>query len=733
MEENQGVFESQAQEPQIDLREYWIVVLKRKWTIMTFFVILVTSVAIGTLRQPKIYQATSSIIIDTVAPEVLSGVREVVDMGTGGYWTNKEFYETQYKILQSRALAKKVVNTLGLAADLKFLGLDKIDDPAEREKAVSRADPEGRLVGKMTVQPVKDSRVVLINIEDTNPQFAALLANAVADAYIELNLEHKLEATRTAANWLAEQLRDLKEKMEKTEMSLYDFKKDNDILSVSLEDHQNMTGQRLRALNETLSKIEAQRIELEAKRRYIYELREGKQNLDSIEQILSSPLIQGLKTEYFKARSAFLEVQEKYGEKHPKFHVTKSQLDMVKANIDREVEKILSGLDSQYAMVVETERSLKRALEETKGVALGINKKEIDYNKLKREADNNSSLYGMVLKRLKETDLTGLLKSNNVRRLDAALVPKAPVKPKVKFNMLLAAIIGLMGGIGLAFFFEHLDNTIRTQEDIERTLGLAFLGFIPSIRFDDSAVPEGKRLSKDLYVYNHPKSNVAESCRSIRTNIMFVTPDKPVKNLLITSAGPQEGKSITAISVAISMALSGSRTVLVDTDMRRPRIHRAFGVENDRGISSCVVGEVSLDDAIQPSGLPNLDILACGPLPPNPAELIHTEKFRDMTLELSRRYDKVIYDSPPVIAVTDAVIHSKFVDGVILVIKSAKSTKDMVKQAKKHLVDVNARIIGAILNDLDIENREYSYYYYYYYRRYGYYYGEREKEKAQSA
>ena len=420
-----------------------------------------------------------------------------------------------------------------------------------------------------------------------------------------------------------------------------------------------MTGQRLRTLNESLSKIEAQRIELEAKRRYIHDLREGKQSLDSVEQILTNPIIQALRTEYFKAKAAFLDVQEKYGEKHPKFQTARSQLDLVRVNLEREVDKVLSGLDSQYALVIETERALKRALDETKSVALEINKKEIDYNKLKREADNNMSLYGMVLKRLKETDLTGLLNSNNVRRLDSALVPKAPIKPKVRFNIMIAAIIGLMGGIGLAFFFEHLDNTIKTQEDIERALGLAFLGFIPSIRSEDTSTPGSNKLAKDLYVYNHPKSNVAESCRSIRTNIMFVTPDNPARSVIVTSAGPQEGKSITAISIAISMALSGSRTVLVDTDMRHPRIHRAFDLENDRGISSCVVGEVTLDDAIQ-QRIQNPTSSRAAQSDPRP----FTARF-GRSSPATGRYDKVIFDAPPIIAVTDAVIHSRLVDGVI--------------------------------------------------------------------
>jgi uncharacterized protein involved in exopolysaccharide biosynthesis len=389
----------------IDLREYWLIVVKRKWTILTFFMVLVTSVAIGSIKQPKIFQATASIIIDTTAPEVLTGVREVVGMGPAGYFTNKEFYETQYKILQSRSLARKVVNQLNLSQNASFMGNSEKEFSLEdKNKSHNALNPETIFLSKLKIVPIKDSRIVQINIQDGNPQFAALLANTVADEYIEMNLETKLEATRNAANWLAEQMDDLKNKMEKSELSLYLFKKENKLLSVSLEDHQNMTTQKLRVLNETLSKIQANRIEVEAKRKHIYELKSGKKDLESLQLVLNNQTIQKLKDQYFKAQTEYAEMKNKYGEKHPKYKIVTEQLELAKKGIEKEIEIILTAIDSEYAMTLETEKSLQSSLEEIKNQALEINKKEIDYNKLKRESDNNASLYGMVLKRLKETD-----------------------------------------------------------------------------------------------------------------------------------------------------------------------------------------------------------------------------------------------------------------------------------------------------------------------------------------
>ena len=720
-----GKYESPEQ--QVDLKKYWIILLKRKWTILVFMAITVTIVTLGTLRMPKIYQAVSSLIIDTAAPEVLSGIREVVEVGGGGYWFNRDYYETQYKILQSRQLAHKVAENLGLQNDLKFLGIDYVKDPVVQARIAAGADVEALVLSRYRIQPIKDSRIVTIIVEDRDPKFAALLSNAIADAYIEMNLETKLEVTRNAANWLAEQLRDLKDKMEKSEIALFDFKKESNILSVSLEESQNMTAQRLRAFNEELSKMMAERIEIEAKQNYIKDLKVTDKDYERLEQVLGSALVNSMKTDYYKARETFLAVSEKYGPKHPKYQIAKGEMELSKMNLEREINNVIGGIELKYLMLVETEKSLKIALKDTETAALEINKKEIDYRRLKRDVDNNGSLYELVMKRLKETDLTGMLKNNNIHKLDFALVPKSPIKPRVKVNILISLFVGIIGGIGLAFLFDYFDNTIKTQDDIEHGIGLTFLGFIPTISDQELAKKGNAGGSRDLYLLNNPKSNLAESCRAIRTNLMFVSPGKPLTSMIVTSAGPQEGKSITSVNIAVSMAMSGSKTVLVDADLRRPRLHKVFNRDNEAGVTTYLVGNVSLDSITWHSDLQHLDVITCGPIPPNPAELMHTAKFTALIEELSKKYDRVIIDTPPVIAVTDAVIIAHMVDGVILVVKSAKSTKEMVKQAKKQLEDVNANIIGVVLNDLDLQDREHGYYYYYYYRKYGYYYGSKDK------
>jgi capsular exopolysaccharide synthesis family protein len=286
-----------------------------------------------------------------------------------------------------------------------------------------------------------------------------------------------------------------------------------------------------------------------------------------------------------------------------------------------------------------------------------------------------------------------------------------------------------LGGLGLAFVIEKLDSTFKGQEDVERVLGLAFLGIVPSIT--DAALPsnppEKASIARDLFVHTHPKSSVAECCRSIRTNLLFMSPDHPLRRILVTSAGPQDGKTTTAVSLGIAMAQSGNRVLLIDSDMRRPRLHRAFGVANELGLSTAVVGEAKIDDCIKRTEVPNLFVLPCGPVPPNPAEMLHADRFHEIIDALASKYDRLIFDSPPLGAVADAAVLSTHVDGTLIVLKAGKTTFEVARRAVATLQSVKAPLAGAILNDLDLESREYGYYYYYYHHGY---YGEEQSNKA---
>jgi len=719
----------EVQESQIDLRDYWNVVLKRRWTVVAFFIIIVTLVTIFTIRQTKIYEAKASVVIEPYAPQVLGNVREVYNMGAGSYWSNKEYYETQYHIISSRSVSQKVVQLLRLEGNKEFLGIDKLTLEDQKLFLDEPIDYAEIVQGMLSVEPVKDSRTANIKVRHQYPKWAQRIANAVVNAYIDYNRQVRRQVTQDAAGWLAGQANDLKKRMEEAEFQLYEYKKNKKILSVSLEDRQNITSQRLQDLNQTLSRVQAEYFALEAKRKQILDVKENRTGLDSVDKVINNRLIQLLKESYVKLKEEQSELSSKYLPDHPKLKVVNNKVALIRKNIDREVDNVLASLESEYKAKQGSEISLRKEISKIKAEAHDINKKELDYKRLKRVSDNYTALYQHVLKRQKEATLASHQETNNVYKLDSAIEPHFPVSPRVRLNILLAVVIGLLGGVGLAFFLEYLDNTIKNQEDVERYLQIPFLGIVPSIKLDPHLEEGETTFHRDNYLVSHPKSSVAECCRTVRTNILFMSPEKPTKRLLVTSAGPQEGKSTVVINLGVTMAQSGSKVVLIDTDMRRPRLHKSFGLKRGVGLTTAILGEAEPEEVVHHTDVPGLDIVPCGPIPPNPTELFHTERFGQIVERLDKIYDRIIFDSPPVMMVADPLILSRLIDGAILVIKGGHTSRDMVQRALKQLRDVQTRILGTVINDLDLDHREYGYYYY---RQYGYYYGEKDRDASTS-
>lgn len=714
------------------LRDYLDVVLKWRWLIVAAFVVSVAVAGAFAYRMPRIYRAVATLELSPNAPRYLgNGVQDVAETGSNFYWQTKEFFETQYQVIRSRAVAQRVVDELGLATDAAFLGVEKIADPAERAAIMARADPAGRLQGMINVEPVKDSRIARLMIEDTDPERATRLTNALADAYIEQNLERKLDLTRAATQWLSDQLDDLRVKLESSELELHDFKRRNDILAKSFEDRQAIVSRKLVEFNDTLTRISIHRAELESRARVLEEARQRVAEgdtaaLDAVPAVAKSAAVGALRLRLLSLEEELAAARERYLDKHPARIELESKVVEVKQALDTEVRKVLLAAQFEASEAAQTEKNLRSLIAGTEREALALNEHEPDYAKLKREQEQNQRLFSLVLQRLKDAELTGMLRTNSIQVLDAALVPKAPVKPNRKAILLVAGIMGLLVGLGLAFLFEFLDNTIKTHDDVEQVLGLPFLGIVPRMREEKGLSELEQARFHDMYVFRKPKSSVAECIRSVRTNLLFMTPEKPLKRLLVTSSSPREGKTTVATNTAIAMAQAGSRTLLVDTDMRRPRIHRAFGMPNDVGISSVIVGQVKLEDAVRETAVPNLFVLPCGPIPPNPAEIIHTARFKQVLQEMDGRYDRVIFDSPPVGAVADALILASLTDGVVMVCKAGKTLRAHAERTRVSLEDVNARLFGVVINDLDIEKRSYGSYYYY--QRYGYYYGEKQDE-----
>ncbi len=716
----------------LDIGKY-LGILRRRWLLILFSVVFVVGLtAFMTLRMTKIYRATTTVRIETQAPKVLGrSVEAVNELGEGSIYTT-DYYKTQYQIIESRDVASRVVSEYKLNEDPDFLAIPK--ELRGEFKPITVEEAAEILKEMLTVEPVRDSRLVLIHIDNPDPKRAQTLSNAIAKAYVDKNLEAMLQSTVDAVDWLSEQLDDAHQKLSDSEQAVYDYMKTNDILSISLEERQNIITAQMTAIATKLSEAKARRIELQARKLAIANLVRSDNPMDiPLDDLNTNPLIQQLKQEHGRLSREYGELSSRYGPKFPRMQELEAKITRIDKDIEREVKNVLQAVNAELDTSKKTETGLKAALNNLRNQAQALSEKSVDHSRLVREKENNEKVYSLLLGRTQEADLSRLLRVNNVQILDPALLPSFPIKPRLRVNLTISALAGLLLGLVIALLVEFSDRTIKTQEDVE-ALGLPFLGVLPT--FDASHVNSytygrrrrgkappraaGRGPNPDLFVEEYPTSLVAESCRSIRTNLLFMSADDPVKRILITSPSPQEGKTSVAANLASVMARAGARVLLVDTDMRRPTIHRVFHQSPRMGLASYLIGESTLEESVLSTPVENLDILVCGAIPPNPAELILSKRFRTMVDEFSQRYDHVIFDSPPVGAVTDAAVLSKLVDGTLIVLKSHSTSRDAAKHAASVLRDIDANILGGVLNHLDLSKRKYGRYYRsYYYRRRG--------------
>ena len=492
-----------------------------------------------------------------------------------------------------------------------------------------------------------------------------------------------------------------------------------------------MTAQKLAQLNAQVVDAEAIRVEAETRYQQALRLKGSPDLLDSIPEVLNNELIRQIKTMEVDLFKRMSELSKKYGRNHPQMVAIEAELKTLERRKQQEINRVINSLKNHYEVAVAKEESLKLALANQKKESLELNQKAIQYSVLNREVESAREMYNLLIKRFKETTLTEDMRTGNIRVIDQAEVPRSPVKPNKKLNLLLGLIVGLVAGTGLAFFFEYLDNTIKIPDDLKQHLKIPYLGPTPLIEVAGNPGDKGS-LSTDLVCLHAPKSTASESFRGIRTNILFSSAEGAPQAILVTSPGPREGKTLTTTNLAVAMAQSGSKVVLVDCDLRRPKIHSLFGVSRERGFTNLLVGNAELDTTVISSQVPNLDLIVSGPLPPNPSEMLGSTRMADLLAELRKRYDRILIDSPPITAVTDSVILSKYVDGVVLVIRAGDTVREVAKNALNQLQAVCAHILGGILNAVDIGKDKY--YYYYYYQYYHYYYGDDgEKKRSRRA
>jgi capsular exopolysaccharide synthesis family protein len=717
------------QEEEIHLRDYWKVVVKRRNSVITFFSVLVVLVTIGTLTTTPVYRATTRVLIDRENQYMANINTMYAD------FYSEDYFNTQYELIRSGAVAYKVVKNLGLQSNPDFNPAARKDDGGplswffgmvKNVFRTTKSVPEGRVPedpllvlakqvqGNLRVEPVKNSRMVNISYEYHDPNMAATVANGVANAYVEQVLDIKMGTAKHAVEWMSKKIDEQKKLLEQSQRTLQEYMKDKDI--VELENKESITPQKLQSLSSQLVMAESKRKETEALYNQVKDLSNNLAGALTVPAIAGDTVMQSLRSEEIKREKEVMEMSKKFGEKHPQMIRLREDLRAIREKMSSESKRIITSMKNDYDLARAKEAGLRNSLSQGKGEAMSLSEKSIQFGVLKREVESNQQIYDALLKRIKETSLIEEVKSFNIYIVDRAEVPKGPVRPRRLLNVLFSMIVGLLGGVGIAFFLEYVDNTFKKPEDVEERLSLPLLGVIPSFAKPDL----DERM--ETITHTNQKSTVSETYRALRTSILLSTVE-PAKSVVVTSSLEDEGKTTTATNLAITLAQMEKMILLVDADLRKPKVHTLFGLDNSIGLSSFLARQV-VRDMIKTTQVPHLSIITSGPLPPNPSELLGSARMKEFLNIVTDKFDIVIFDTAPIITVTDTTILSDLVDGTVVVIRSSKTTFDVAKRGVKLLRDINAKILGVVLNNVDSQREGYRYLYPYYYQ-----YGP-DKEKA---
>lgn len=710
------------------LRDYWHILLRRKWVVGCFLLIVMTLVTIITLRMPAMYISSGRISVARENPEVMGLHNAESDMNaTGAFDDISILLETQVQVLRSQQLAVDVARRLragsngGSIPEVASNNLTEVNGTAVSAEDMALA---GRVRGGLDVSIVPKTQIIEIRYKDGDPQFAAKVVQAYIDSYLENNFKVKFQSISKTTEWLTQQLSDLQMKVEVSQEKLVRYQREHNI--VGTDEKQNIVTSRLEDLNKQYTDAETDRIQKQAR---LDGAKSGDPEL--IAKSDAGGLISRLRSEEADINSKLAQLTVQFGPSYPRVQELKSQQQQVQTEIASEQKKLLMSLNSDYEIAVGREKMLRSALEKQKTEANNLNESAIQYNLLKRDVDTNRQLYEGLLQRLKEAGVVAGLKSSNVTVIDQARVPRSPSEPNVPRNLGLGFFVGLLGGIGLAILLELMDNTVNLPEDVEIASGLPVIGVVPATRqiVDGKSKTGTDKLSirrtapmspPPLLSHERPQSQVAEAYRALRTSVLLSS--TPPKVILVTSALPQEGKTTTSTNIAIVLAQRGSRVLLVDGDLRRPRIHKFFKGTQASGLSTILNGQDEPSKVIAATPIDNLFACFSGPVPPQPAEMLSSERMRRLLAQWRNEFDHIVIDSPPVLSVTDAALLSVEADSVLLIIRSGQTTKDALRRATDLLTQVKARIQGVVVNAIDMEQ---PHYYYYYGSHYGSYYKDK--------
>ncbi|HUO34597.1 MAG TPA: polysaccharide biosynthesis tyrosine autokinase [Candidatus Acidoferrum sp.] len=719
------------------LLDYLIILRKHQWLILTFLLAVVTIVTIASFKMKPVYEAAARVEVDRES----QSLQPFQDSNPyDGYIDLDNYLETQAKILQSETLALQTIRSLDLERYPEFGGGPNVTLGNPDGDITKRPAILSTFLGRLSVKRVPNSRLIEVKFEAESPQLAAQIVNTHLQNYIEENFRSKYDATSQASNWLSSELEELRIKVEKSEDARIAYERENQIWQI--DEKQDITTQKLADLSKAVTDAQTDLAQKEA----LYRMADAG-NVGALPEAENNTVLEDLLKKKSDLDEQYADAINLYGPNFPKVERLAAQQKQVNADLKKEEQTLFEGVKQQYMTAKSHVELLKQQLDQQKAEANDLAEKLVQYHILQHDADSNKQLYDDLQQKLKEAAITSGLRSSNIRVVDPALAPASPARPQKARNILLAFLVGLVGGVGLALFREYLDNTVKSPDDIENLTGLPSLAVVPSL--PDSSANQNRisRIAKEatalatsgprveLLSYVQPKSQISEAFRALRTSLLLSQAEHPPQVILVTSALPREGKTTAAVNLAVTLAQLGDRTLLLDSDMRKPGVRRALNLTTgkDAGLSSYLAGVSSLEEVcVAHPTISNLTALTTGPIPPSPADLLSSHRMAEAIAELRRRFKFIVIDSPPVMAATDAVILSAHTDGVLLVVRSGETPKEAFTRTRDLLSAVKSRLLGVVLNAVDSSAPDYYYSYRYYPYAYGYGYGEETGKSRQS-
>ncbi|HEY6609824.1 MAG TPA: polysaccharide biosynthesis tyrosine autokinase [Pseudomonas sp.] len=718
---------------EIDLLQLWQTLWRRKWSILSLFVVVVLVAILAVLSLTPIYRAGATLLIEQKAAKVVS-IEQVYGLdGTGN-----EYLQTQFELLKSRALAERVVKQLnltthpefdprqqpeplidigGLLANFNFNQVVPATLPEDLEEGVDPTEAQilddvtKAFMERISVAPQGKSQLVRVEVEMADARMAAKAANALANGFIESQMEATMEMSLTATNWMNSRLGELRSTLKTAEDRLQAFREKENLVDV--DGVSTISAAELSQTGDRMIDARRQRAEAESQYRQVQAMRDGGwEKLATIPAVLGHPLIQQFKADEAKARAKVDELSKRYGARHPAMEAARSDLSAASGSLRGQVEQIVAGIERNYQLAVANENSLQASFNANKSQIQDISRKEFKLRELQREVDGNRALYDTFMTRLKETAATSDLESANARVVDQAVVPTLPIKPKKSLIVALAGILALMAGVGITLLLEMLNNTFKGTEEIESKLNLPVLGILPLIK------NKQRDQVAHLFTSNEDRS-FSESIRTIRTGVVLSGMDDPHKILVVTSSIPGEGKSTVAANLACALGQM-EKVLLIDADMRRPTMAKNFGFPvGTPGLANLIAGTAKLEECVK--HIEGIDMLSAGAVPPNPLELLSSARFEKVIEFLRSKYDRIVIDSPPTQAVSDALVLGTMANALIYVVKSEATPIPLVQKGIGQLLQSNAPVTGVVLNQVDIKKaQKQGYSYGGYYDYYGY-------------